>query len=202
MWCDPYTSSSSSSSSSSLFCQLGGIVVRCLKSGIQTLLSPVESYQWLQNTWRCDLEAETKRCCYTWGELERLAQVHKAWRAHVGSLCSSKGQLFFYCRQSTTSSKGWNQNRACQNKPFAILAVIHFTLKDLTYFQVIFIKSLYCSFLKKIYYSSDVLKLKHVTATTISYFEINCSGVNPSSCQLWFGWQLSFGDGPPHWPSG
>ena len=44
-----------------------------------------------RNTWRCDLETETKRSCYTWGQLERLAQDRDAWRTLVGGLCSSWG---------------------------------------------------------------------------------------------------------------
>ena len=45
-----------------------------------------------RNTWRRDLKAETKRSCYNWGQLERLAQDRDAWRALVGGLCSSRGQ--------------------------------------------------------------------------------------------------------------
>ena len=39
-----------------------------------------------------DLEAERKRTGCTWGRLERLAHDWDAWRALVGSLCSSRGQ--------------------------------------------------------------------------------------------------------------
>ena len=35
---------------------------------------------------------ETKRTCYSWGRLERLAQDRDAWRAFVGGLCSCLGQ--------------------------------------------------------------------------------------------------------------
>ena len=37
-----------------------------------------------RNTWRRDLETETKRVGYTWGRLERRAQDRDAWRALVG----------------------------------------------------------------------------------------------------------------------
>ena len=44
-----------------------------------------------RNTCRRDLEAETKRMGYTWGQLERLAQDRDAWRPLVGGLCSCRG---------------------------------------------------------------------------------------------------------------
>ena len=52
-----------------------------------------------RHTWCRDLEAETKRIVYTWGQLERLAKGRDAWRDLVGGLCSSKGQrqLFVGC---------------------------------------------------------------------------------------------------------
>ena len=39
-----------------------------------------------------DLENDTKRIGYTWGQPEGLAQDWCAWTALVGSLCTSKGQ--------------------------------------------------------------------------------------------------------------
>ena len=45
-----------------------------------------------RNTWYCDLEADTKRMGYTWGQLERPAQDRDAWGAPVGGLYSSRGQ--------------------------------------------------------------------------------------------------------------
>ena len=52
-----------------------------------------------RNTWRRDLEAETKRSCCSWGQLERLAQDRDAWRALVGGLGSNRGQRqwWWYC---------------------------------------------------------------------------------------------------------
>ena len=39
-----------------------------------------------QNTWLRDLEADVKETGYNWGLLERVAQVWKAWKNHVGDL--------------------------------------------------------------------------------------------------------------------
>ena len=50
-----------------------------------------------RNTWCHNLQAETKRSCYTWGQLERLAHDQDVWRARVGSLCSSRGQRQWWC---------------------------------------------------------------------------------------------------------
>jgi hypothetical protein len=43
-----------------------------------------------RNTWRRDLEADTKELGLTWGRLERLAQDRDAWRTLVGGLCPRK----------------------------------------------------------------------------------------------------------------
>ena len=43
-----------------------------------------------RNTWRRDLEADTKELSLTWGRLERLAQDRDAWRTLVGGLCPRK----------------------------------------------------------------------------------------------------------------
>ena len=45
-----------------------------------------------RNTWRRDLEAETKMMDFSWGQLERLAQGGDAWRALEGDLCSCRSQ--------------------------------------------------------------------------------------------------------------
>ena len=45
-----------------------------------------------RSTWCRDLEAETTRVRYTWGQLERLAQDRDARRALVGGLCTSRSQ--------------------------------------------------------------------------------------------------------------
>ena len=42
-----------------------------------------------RNSWRRDLDAETKRAGYTWRELERAAQDRARWRIVVDGLCSS-----------------------------------------------------------------------------------------------------------------
>ena len=43
-----------------------------------------------RNTWRRDVEADTKEFGLTWGKLERLAQDRDAWRSLVGGLCPRK----------------------------------------------------------------------------------------------------------------
>ena len=42
-----------------------------------------------KNTWRRDLEADTREMGYTWKELETLAQDRGGWRATVDGLCPS-----------------------------------------------------------------------------------------------------------------
>ena len=41
-----------------------------------------------RNSWRRDLEADTREIGYSWRELERLAQDRDRWRSAVGGLCS------------------------------------------------------------------------------------------------------------------
>ena len=41
-----------------------------------------------RNTWRRDLEADTKKTGYSWGHLERTAQDRGLWRSVVRGLCS------------------------------------------------------------------------------------------------------------------
>ena len=43
-----------------------------------------------RNTWRRDVDADTKKLGHTWGKLERLAQDREAWRTLVGGLCPKK----------------------------------------------------------------------------------------------------------------
>ena len=42
------------------------------------------------DTWHRDLEAETKRMGYTWGQLAKLAQDQDAWRTLAGCLAGAK----------------------------------------------------------------------------------------------------------------
>ena len=45
-----------------------------------------------RNTWRRDLEADTKKMGYTWGQLVRVAQDRDTWKTLVdGRLCSRLG---------------------------------------------------------------------------------------------------------------
>ncbi|KAK3795190.1 hypothetical protein RRG08_056253 [Elysia crispata] len=44
-----------------------------------------------RNTWRRDLEADTKRLGHTWKQLESLAGDRDAWRTLVGGLCPTRG---------------------------------------------------------------------------------------------------------------
>ena len=44
-----------------------------------------------RNTWRRDLEADTKRMGHSWGQLESLAQDRDAWRTLVSGLCPTRG---------------------------------------------------------------------------------------------------------------
>jgi hypothetical protein len=44
---------------------------------------------WLKNSWRRDLEADTKQTGCSWGELERIARDHGQWWAVV--LCPTRG---------------------------------------------------------------------------------------------------------------
>ena len=44
-----------------------------------------------KNTWRRDLEADTRQMGYSWRELERLAQDRGRWRAVVDGLCPARG---------------------------------------------------------------------------------------------------------------
>ena len=44
-----------------------------------------------QNTWRQDLEADTKKMGYTWGQLVRVAQDRDTWKTLVDGLCSRLG---------------------------------------------------------------------------------------------------------------
>ena len=46
--------------------------------GLLGTLGEVKYGDVTRNTWRRDLEAETKRMSYTWGQLERLAQTQDA----------------------------------------------------------------------------------------------------------------------------
>ena len=41
-----------------------------------------------RNTWRRDLEADSKKMGHTWNQLERAAQDRGLWRTVVGGLCS------------------------------------------------------------------------------------------------------------------
>ncbi|KAK3793479.1 hypothetical protein RRG08_000681 [Elysia crispata] len=43
-----------------------------------------------RNTWRRDLEADTKRLGHTWKQLESLAGDRDAWRTLVGGLCLTR----------------------------------------------------------------------------------------------------------------
>ena len=43
-----------------------------------------------RNTWRRDLEEDTKKIGYTWGQLERLALDRDVWKALVSGLCPSR----------------------------------------------------------------------------------------------------------------
>ena len=43
-----------------------------------------------RNTWRRDLEADTKKTGYSWGHLERTAQDRGLWRTVVHGLCSGE----------------------------------------------------------------------------------------------------------------
>ena len=44
-----------------------------------------------RNTWRRDLEADTKRLGHTWKQLESLAGDRDAWRTLVGRLYPTRG---------------------------------------------------------------------------------------------------------------
>ena len=45
-----------------------------------------------RNTWRRDLEADTRKMGHTWREVEALAQDRRRWRAVVDGLCPSRAQ--------------------------------------------------------------------------------------------------------------
>ena len=44
-----------------------------------------------RNSWRRDLEADTRRNGYTWGELQWLSQDRDDWRVLIGGLCPRRG---------------------------------------------------------------------------------------------------------------
>ena len=41
-----------------------------------------------RNTWRRDLEADTRKTGHTWRELEKIAQDRGCWRGVIDGLCS------------------------------------------------------------------------------------------------------------------
>ena len=44
-----------------------------------------------RNTWRQDLQADTRKMGYTWNQLERMAQDRGLWRSVVDGLCPKRG---------------------------------------------------------------------------------------------------------------
>jgi hypothetical protein len=44
-----------------------------------------------RNTWRRDLENDTKKTGHTWARLERLAKDREGWRKLVGGLSPEEG---------------------------------------------------------------------------------------------------------------
>ena len=44
-----------------------------------------------RNTWRRDLQADTRKMGYTWNQLERMAQDRGLWRSVVDGLCPKRG---------------------------------------------------------------------------------------------------------------
>ena len=42
------------------------------------------------NFWRCDHIADKEVVGYSWGEIERMAQDRRRWRAVIGGLCPSR----------------------------------------------------------------------------------------------------------------